>query len=235
MKLCAVIFALISVWLVNTATSAEIAKSTGDTSPFVDDSNPAYNLICPLFTILDFGDSTFLEFCNAYRTSCDDIPDLSFAVFDPEPQPCDCPNSSGCLNMSGYSALYDGMKPLPSKMPSEGSLPGLNKSIVICKSVPGYFIKDDEPIYVRIVEMVYVNKEASEKTRSFTIGMEMKSPLNGIEGLVEFKNVKPTPLPYVFTMNRPSQTILVIRALGVSNGKGQQPKVAKSAAAKSDS
>ncbi len=134
----------------------------------------------------------------------------------------------------GYNALYDRVKPLPTRVPSDGPLPGFNKNIVISKSVPGYFVKDEEPVYVRVVEMVYVDKDAPQKTRSFIFGMEMKSPLTGIEGLAEIKNVKPSDLPFVFTIQRPSQTILIIRALGVTSGKEKQPKVAATGPSKSD-
>lgn len=237
MKLCAVIFATIATSFIGVVNGAEVAISatTSAASPFVDggDSSSVYNIVCPLFTILDFGDA-FLEYCNAYRTSCNDIPDEGYGIFEPEPQPCDCPDISGCQKASGYNALYDGVKPLPSKVPSDGPLPGLNKSIVMCKSIPGYFMKDDEPVYVRVMEMVYVDKDTPQKTRSFILGLEMKSPLTGIEGLTEIKNVKPTNLTHIFTINRPSQTILVIRALGVTGGKDQQPKLAKTAPSKAD-
>ena len=135
---------------------------------------------------------------------------------------------------SAITPLYDRVKPLPTRVPSDGPLPGLNKNIVLSKSVPGYFMKDDEPVYVRVMEMVHLDKDAPQKTRSFILGLEMKSPLNGVEGLAEIKDVKPTNLPFVYTIQRPSQTILVIRALGVTSGKEKQPKVATSSPSKAD-
>jgi hypothetical protein len=225
MKLCALIVTAIVAGALNVAFGAGAAKSTGNISPFTDGGGSGYDLICPLFTILDFGDG-FLEYCNAYRTSCNDIPDAGYGLFDPEPAPCDCPQIDGCQKVFGYNALYDRVKPLPTRVPSDGPLPGLNKNIVISKSVPGYFVNDEEPVYVRVLEMVYVDKDAPQKTRSFILGLEMKSPLTGIEGLAEIKDVKPTNLPFVYTIQRPSQAILIIRALGVTSGKEKQPKVA---------
>ena len=54
----------------------------------------------------------------------------------------------------------------------------------------------------------------------------MKSPLTGIEGLTEIKDVKPTNLPFLYTIQQPSQTILIVRAEGVTHGKEKQPKLA---------
>jgi hypothetical protein len=227
MKLCAAVLGSVVMSLVSVANAADIVKTSSGVSPFVDDGGSAYNIICPLFSIVNLGDG-WLEYCNAYRTTCDDIPDPGFAMFDPEPEPCDCPNSSGCENAIGSYSLYDAVKPLPCKVPADGPLPGLNKSIVMCKSMPGYFMKDDEPVYVRVMEMVYVDKDAPQKNRSFILGLEMKSPLTGIEGLKEL-DAKPTSVPFVYTINRPAQTILIIRALGVTNGKDKQPKLAKTA------
>ena len=235
MKICAFVFVSIAANVANLAIGGELAKAKGETRSFVDggDTDTAYNIMCPQFTIIAT-DSGYLEYCNAYRTSCNDIPDVGYALFMPEPQPCDCPDSSGCQTAFGNNALYDAVKPLPRKVPNDGQIPGLNKSIVMCKSIPGYFMNDGEPVYVRVMEMAYINKEAPEKTCSFTLGLEMKSPLTGVEGLQELKNVKPTNMPFVFTIQRPSQTILVIRALGVSNGSDQQPKLAKTSANKAD-
>ena len=232
MKLCAAICTVIAASALNVAGSAEVVKSTGNASPFTS-GGPGYDIICPLFTILDFGDG-FLEYCNAYRTSCNDIPDAGYGLFDPEPIPCDCPDIDGCKKVIGYNALYDQVKPLPRRVPSDGPIPGLNKNIVMSKSVPGYFMKDDEPVYVRTMEMIYVDKDVPQKTRSFILGLEMKSPLTGIEGLTEIKDVKPTNLPFVYTIQRPSQTILVIRALGVTSGSEKQPTLATSGASASD-
>ena len=139
-----------------------MVKSASQPSPFTD-GGTSYNLVCPLFSILDFGDG-FLEFVNCYPNNCNDIPVQGYGIFSPEPFPCDCPeNIDGCVKGPGYFSIYDRMKPLPTKVPADGAIPGLNKKIVLSKSVPGYFVENDEPVYVRVMEMVYFDKDVRKK------------------------------------------------------------------------
>jgi hypothetical protein len=225
MKLCALICTVIATSALCAANSSEVVKSASQPSPFTD-GGTSYNLVCPLFSILDFGDG-FLEFVNCYPNNCNDIPVQGYGIFSPEPFPCDCPeNIDGCVKGPGYFSIYDRMKPLPTKVPADGAIPGLNKKIVLSKSVPGYFVQNDEPVYVRLLNMVYFDKDVPQKCRSFTLGLEMKSPLTGIEGLTEIKDVKPTNLPFLYTIQQQNQTILIVRAEGVTHGKEKQPKLA---------
>jgi len=227
-KLCALICTVMVTSVLAAANSSEVVKSASQPSPFTD-GGVTYNLVCPLFTILDFGDG-FLELVACYPNNCNDIPIPGYGIFNPEAYPCDCPeNISGCVKGPGFSALFDRLRSIPNKVPSDGLIPGLNKKIVISKSVPSYFVKNDEPIYVRLLEMVYFDKDAPQKSRSFTLGLEMKSPLTGIEGLTEIKDVKSTNLPFAYTIQQQSQTILIIRAEGVTSGKEKQPTIATSA------
>jgi hypothetical protein len=168
-----------------------------------------------------------LEYCNGYVDNCDDIPSCVFAGFADEPLPCDCPNGDGCFhNYSGTFASY--VRPIGEKVAISGELRNLAKGIRISKSVPSYFVKDGEPVYFRLLQLVNSDAASPDKMRSFTVGLEMKSPMTGTVGLKEIKDFKPTKCSYLYSTVRGNQIISLIRAKGVAADSDEmQPTPAK--------
>jgi hypothetical protein len=182
-----------------------------------------YQIVCPLFALFDT-DEGWLTYCNAYPTSCDDVPDPFLAIWSVYPEPCDCPDTSGCDVLNGTVSLNDVIRPIKSKVASLGRPEGLDPRVRIAKSEPVYFMKDDEPIYMRLFDFISTDDKHLDHTCSLIIGVEMKSPKTGTQGLQEIKDVQSTDRSYVFTLNHGGRITYLIRAMGVlANDAGHAP------------
>ena len=103
-------------------------------------ADTGYQMICPLFALFDTDDG-WLTYCNAYPTSCDDVPDPFLAIWPVFPEPCDCPDTNGCNVFSGSYTLNNVIRPIKSKVASTGRPEGLDPRVKIAKSEAAYFIK----------------------------------------------------------------------------------------------
>ncbi|HZZ27621.1 MAG TPA: hypothetical protein VFE46_06395 [Pirellulales bacterium] len=190
-----------------------------------------YQIICPLFALYDTDDG-WLTYCNAYPTSCDDVPDAFLEAWPVYPEPCDCPDTSGCEVLAGGFTLNNVIKPIKSKVALTGGPEGLDPHVKIAKSQAVYFMKDDEPIYMRLFDFVSVDDKHLDHTCSLVMGIEMKSPTTGTSSLQELKNVQSTEHSYLFTLSHEGRITYLVRAKGVSaNDEGKSPTPA---AAKAD-
>jgi hypothetical protein len=179
-----------------------------------------YQVICPLFALFDTEDG-WLTYCNAYPTSCDDIPDPFLTIWPVFPVPCDCPDTRGCDVFTGTMSLNNVIRPIKVKVASTGRPEGLDPRIKIAKSEAVYFIKDDEPIYMRLFDFISVDDNHLDHTCSLIIGIEMKSPRTGTQGLQELKDVQSTNHPYLYTLNHDGRVTYLVRAKGVSANDGE--------------
>ena len=219
MKTVSTLLATLVILGASVAQSAEDVKATTSDSPFLDGNMP-YSIICPLFTILNTG-SGYLVYCSAYRHSCDEFPDPLFYIFENQPQPCDCPDGSGCMQTNQLGD--NGLRPLGNKVAADGLPMGLNPKVMIGKSIPSYLMKDGEPVYVRMCEFVYFDRDKPDQSKSFWLGLEMKSPISGIEGLKEIEDWQPTNQPHVLMIKHPNQNVFVLRAVGFTNPVQPEP------------
>jgi hypothetical protein len=171
-----------------------------------------YGVICPLFQLYKAPDGQFVEYCNAYATNCDDIPDGIAYGWDESPEPCDCPDTSGCLTAGFGNAFTNTLPPIAAKVAANGLPIGFSNKAVVVKSANVYVMKDGEPIYFRILHCAFEVDGRPDHTCAYSIGFEMKSPLKGIEGLTELQNCQPTDDPVVLKLQRGDRSIYLVRA-----------------------
>jgi hypothetical protein len=185
-----------------------------------------YNIICPLFTLYQ-SPQGFVEYCNAYANSCEDIPDGLCWSWDYEPEPCDCPDSSGCHVADSGSSFANVFPPIAEKVTADGLPFGFSKKAAVTKSVAVYLMKDGEPVYFRIFHCVLKVDGKLEHTCTYTVGFEMKSPLTGIAGLTQITAWQPTDDPNAFKLLRGDRAIYLVRASATGTRPMPTPTPAK--------
>ena len=205
-------FAVVGTLLLATAlVGAEPGKAT---EPPVE----KFAIVCPVFWLYsaeENGKTVYMHYCDAYRQSCEDMPEEAYFSFFAPYDSYDCEDevSGNCVRpMVGQKSSHPS---LPRRIPARGRPDGMHPN---AKIVGDHAIvikyRAEPPVYMRLLTIHY-DAERAQDQRTVTVGWECERPDFGPLEVLDHRDVeKHESTNYRFKRQR--RNIPLVRAVAES-------------------